>query len=56
MRYFTVLVACIVLGISVQDGWSHPLKSVFVTFPGDIIKNMTDTELAAVSSRWFILS
>lgn len=29
-----------------QDGWSHPIKSVFVTFPGDIIKNMTDMELA----------
>lgn len=29
-----------------QDTCSHPLKSVFVTFPGDIIKNMTDMELA----------
>uniref|UniRef100_A0A3Q0R7D5 Matrix metalloproteinase-9 n=1 Tax=Amphilophus citrinellus TaxID=61819 RepID=A0A3Q0R7D5_AMPCI len=45
MRYCT-LVVCLFLGISVQDGWSHPLKSVFVTFPGDIVKNMTDTELA----------
>ncbi|XP_041861112.1 matrix metalloproteinase-9 [Melanotaenia boesemani] len=41
-----VLVVCLLLGISVQDGWSLPLKSVFVTFPGDVIKNMTDTELA----------
>lgn len=29
-----------------QDGWAIPLKSVFVKFPGDIIKNMTDMELA----------
>uniref|UniRef100_A0A672JCF0 Matrix metalloproteinase-9 n=1 Tax=Salarias fasciatus TaxID=181472 RepID=A0A672JCF0_SALFA len=40
------LVVCLLLGISVQDGWSVPLKSVFVTFPGDILKNKTDTELA----------
>lgn len=40
------LVVCLLLGISMQDGWSLPLKSVFVTFPGDIVKNMTDTELA----------
>lgn len=53
---FCALAVCLVLGISIQDGWSIPLKSVFVTFPGDVIKNMTDTELAEVSSRWFILS
>lgn len=53
---FCALAVCLVLAISIQDGWSLPLKSVFVTFPGDIIKNMTDTELAEVSSRWFILS
>lgn len=40
------LVACLLLGMSMQDGWSLPLKSVFVTFPGDIIRNVTDTELA----------
>ncbi|XP_037540132.1 matrix metalloproteinase-9 [Nematolebias whitei] len=40
------LVVCLLLGISVQNGWSLPLKSVFVTFPGDIIRNMTDMELA----------
>ncbi|XP_054464422.1 matrix metalloproteinase-9 [Anoplopoma fimbria] len=40
------LAVCFILGISIQDGQSLPLKSVFVTFPGDIIKNMTDTELA----------
>ncbi len=51
---FCALVACLVLGISVQDGWSLPLKSTFVTFPGDILKNMTDSELAEVSSRWLI--
>lgn len=49
------LVLLVVLGMSLQDGWSHPLKSVFVTFPGDIIKNMTDIELADVSSRCSIL-
>lgn len=40
------LAVCLILGISVQDGWSSPLKTRFVTFPGDIIKNMTDMELA----------
>ncbi|KAM4610027.1 matrix metalloproteinase-9 [Polymixia lowei] len=40
-----VLVA-LVLGMCSHDGWSLPLKSVFVTFPGDVIKNMTDMELA----------
>ncbi|CAN9516183.1 unnamed protein product [Ophioblennius macclurei] len=38
--------ACLLLGIILQDAWSHPLKSVFVTFPGDILANKTDTELA----------
>lgn len=51
-----VLAVCLVLGISIQSGWSLPLKSIFVTFPGDVVRNMTDTELAEVSSRWFILS
>lgn len=50
------LAVCLFLSVSIQDGWSLPLKSVFVTFPGDIIKNMTDMELAEVSSRWFISS
>ncbi|XP_029361733.1 matrix metalloproteinase-9 [Echeneis naucrates] len=45
MRY-CALALCLVWGIGMQDGWSLPLKSVFVTFPGDVIKNMTDTELA----------
>ncbi|KAM9855850.1 matrix metalloproteinase-9 [Aulostomus maculatus] len=40
------LIAFFVLGISIQEGWSLPLKSVHVKFPGDIVKNMTDTELA----------
>uniref|UniRef100_A0A8C9XW54 Matrix metalloproteinase-9 n=1 Tax=Sander lucioperca TaxID=283035 RepID=A0A8C9XW54_SANLU len=40
------LAVCLFLSVSIQDGWSLPLKSVFVTFPGDIIKNMTDMELA----------
>uniref|UniRef100_A0A3Q1HT91 Matrix metalloproteinase-9 n=1 Tax=Acanthochromis polyacanthus TaxID=80966 RepID=A0A3Q1HT91_9TELE len=26
--------------------WSVPLKSKYITFPGDILKNMTDSELA----------
>uniref|UniRef100_A0A671YV15 Matrix metalloproteinase-9 n=1 Tax=Sparus aurata TaxID=8175 RepID=A0A671YV15_SPAAU len=43
---FCALAVCLVLGISIQDGRSLPLKSVYVTFPGDVIKNMTDTELA----------
>lgn len=46
------LAVCLVLGIGVQEGWSHPVKPVFVTFPGDVIKNMSDVELAEVSSRW----
>uniref|UniRef100_A0A7N6ASE4 Matrix metalloproteinase-9 n=1 Tax=Anabas testudineus TaxID=64144 RepID=A0A7N6ASE4_ANATE len=46
MRFSSAIVVCFVLGISVQDGWSHPIKSTFVTFPGDIIKNKTDSELA----------
>ncbi|XP_008294599.1 matrix metalloproteinase-9 [Stegastes partitus] len=45
MRY-CALVACLLLGISVQVIWSVPLKSKFITFPGDILKNMTDSELA----------
>ncbi|XP_034732504.1 matrix metalloproteinase-9 isoform X1 [Etheostoma cragini] len=40
------LAVCLFLSVSIQEGWSLPLKSVFVTFPGDIIKNMTDMELA----------
>ncbi|KAG7520331.1 matrix metalloproteinase-9 [Solea senegalensis] len=40
------LVVCLVLGIGLQEGWSLPLKSVSVTFPGDILKNMTDKQLA----------
>ncbi|XP_056129241.1 matrix metalloproteinase-9 [Lampris incognitus] len=36
----------LVLGMCSLDGWSLPLKSVFVTFPGDVIKNTTDIELA----------
>ncbi|XP_005801450.1 matrix metalloproteinase-9 [Xiphophorus maculatus] len=40
------LVVCLLLGIGVQNGWSLPVKSVFVTFPGDVVKNVTDVELA----------
>uniref|UniRef100_A0A3P9PH21 Matrix metalloproteinase-9 n=1 Tax=Poecilia reticulata TaxID=8081 RepID=A0A3P9PH21_POERE len=41
-----VLVVCLLLGIGVQNGWSRPVKSVVVTFPGDVIKNVADVELA----------
>lgn len=54
MRFSAALAVCLVLGISLQDGLSLPVKSVFVKFPGDIIKNMTDVELAEVSSRWLL--
>ncbi|XP_016520804.1 matrix metalloproteinase-9-like [Poecilia formosa] len=40
------LVVCLLLGIGMQNGWSRPVKSVFVTFPGNIVKNMADVELA----------
>ncbi|XP_077370305.1 matrix metalloproteinase-9 [Festucalex cinctus] len=41
------LLVCLLWGFSTtREGWSLPLKSVQVTFPGDIIKNMTDMELA----------
>ncbi|KAF3696812.1 Matrix metalloproteinase-9 [Channa argus] len=46
MRFFTALVVGVVLGISVQDGWSHPLKSTFVTFPSDLVRNISDSQLA----------
>lgn len=46
------LAVCLVLGIGVHDGWGHPVKSVFVEFPGDVIKNMSVVEQAEVSSRW----
>ncbi|XP_016523044.1 matrix metalloproteinase-9-like, partial [Poecilia formosa] len=39
------LVVCLLLGIGVQNGWSRPVKSV-VTFPGNIVKNVADVELA----------
>ncbi|KAM8829369.1 matrix metalloproteinase-9 isoform 2-T4 [Synchiropus picturatus] len=31
---------------SLQDGWSHPVKSVHVKFPGDVVRDMSDVELA----------
>ncbi|XP_061696385.1 matrix metalloproteinase-9 [Syngnathoides biaculeatus] len=41
------LLVCLLWGFSTtRDGWSLPLKSLHVTFPGDVIKNMTDMELA----------
>uniref|UniRef100_A0AAY4BE52 Matrix metalloproteinase-9 n=1 Tax=Denticeps clupeoides TaxID=299321 RepID=A0AAY4BE52_9TELE len=36
----------LVMGTLVLRGCCIPLKSVFVTFPGDVIKNMTDKQLA----------
>nr|XP_029521154.1 matrix metalloproteinase-9-like [Oncorhynchus nerka] len=41
------VLALFVLGTCMLSGWCVPLKkSVSVTFPGDVLKNMTDTELA----------
>ncbi|XP_029994803.1 matrix metalloproteinase-9 [Sphaeramia orbicularis] len=40
------LVLFLVLGVCMEKGWSIPLKPIFVTFPGDTIKQMTDMELA----------
>uniref|UniRef100_A0A673YTL7 Matrix metalloproteinase-9 n=1 Tax=Salmo trutta TaxID=8032 RepID=A0A673YTL7_SALTR len=41
------VLALFVLGMCMLSGWCVPLKkSVSVTFPGDVLKNMTDTELA----------
>ncbi|XP_034028173.1 matrix metalloproteinase-9 [Thalassophryne amazonica] len=45
MRY-CALAVCLFWGMIVQDAWSLPLTSTVVTFPGDIIKTMSDTELA----------
>lgn len=40
------VLAFLVLGTCSLRAWCLPLKSVFVTFPGDVIKNMTNTQLA----------
>uniref|UniRef100_A0A671N8P4 Matrix metalloproteinase-9 n=1 Tax=Sinocyclocheilus anshuiensis TaxID=1608454 RepID=A0A671N8P4_9TELE len=40
------VLAFLVLGTCSLRAWCVPLKSVYVTFPGDVIKNMTDTQLA----------
>uniref|UniRef100_A0A8C8EJN7 Matrix metalloproteinase-9 n=1 Tax=Oncorhynchus tshawytscha TaxID=74940 RepID=A0A8C8EJN7_ONCTS len=41
------VLALFVLGTCMLSGWCVPLKkSVSVTFPGDVLKSMTDTELA----------
>ncbi|KAJ8265837.1 hypothetical protein COCON_G00149360 [Conger conger] len=42
----STVLALLVLGTCALGGWSAPLKSVFVTFPGDILKNRTDAEMA----------
>ncbi|KAL6458907.1 hypothetical protein MHYP_G00323790 [Metynnis hypsauchen] len=42
-----------VLGTCALSVWCHPIKSVFVNFPGDVIKNMTDTELAETYLKRF---
>lgn len=42
----SALVVCVVLGVYLQNGWTFPLNSVFVNFPGDIVTNMTDMEVA----------
>nr|ABO86718.1 matrix metalloproteinase-9 [Ictalurus punctatus] len=38
--------AVMILGTCTLSAWCHPIKTIFVTFPGDVIKNMTDFELA----------
>lgn len=52
------VLAFLVLGTCSLRAWCVPLKSVYVTFPGDVIKNMTNTQLADVSissfSSWFL--
>ncbi|RXN03106.1 Matrix metallo ase 9 [Labeo rohita] len=40
------VLAFLVLGTCSLRAWCVPLKSVYVTFPGDVIKNMTDIQLA----------
>ncbi|XP_051965087.1 matrix metalloproteinase-9-like [Xyrauchen texanus] len=40
------VVSFLVLGTCSLTVWCNPLKSVYVTFPGDVIKNMTDIQLA----------
>ncbi|KAJ8393546.1 hypothetical protein AAFF_G00060190 [Aldrovandia affinis] len=40
------ILALLVLGTCALGCWGVPLKSVFVTFPGDILKNRSDAEIA----------
>ncbi|GAA6106096.1 matrix metalloproteinase-9-like [Tachysurus ichikawai] len=40
------ILAFMVLGACTLSAWSHPVKSTIVTFPGDILKNITDIEIA----------
>uniref|UniRef100_A0A8C2I8J0 Matrix metalloproteinase-9 n=1 Tax=Cyprinus carpio TaxID=7962 RepID=A0A8C2I8J0_CYPCA len=40
------VLAFLVLGTCSLRAWCAPLKSVYVTFPGEVIKNMTDIQLA----------
>lgn len=49
------LFAVLVLGTFTLGVWSVPLNSVFVKFPGDIIKNLTNKDLAEVSQTLLIL-
>ncbi|KAB5567435.1 hypothetical protein PHYPO_G00232710 [Pangasianodon hypophthalmus] len=42
----TSILAFMVLGACTLSAWCLPIKSTFVTFPRDLIKNMTDIELA----------
>lgn len=42
----SAVVAFLVLGMFALGGWCLPVSSVSVTFPGDILKDMTDGELA----------
>lgn len=43
------LFAVLVVGTFTLGAWSVPLKSVFVQFPGDVVKDLSNKELAEVS-------
>ncbi|XP_030641080.1 matrix metalloproteinase-9 [Chanos chanos] len=41
-----IVITFFILGMFTLSGWCGPIKSVFVNFPGDQMRNMTDEELA----------
>lgn len=48
------ILAFMILGACTLSAWCKPIKSIFVTFPGDVINNMTDKQLAEVSIAWLL--